>query len=133
MPQVELKKTSPKPRRLEMQMKRRTFAKGLVAGAGLIAAPRLITTASAADPFKAAWIYVGPVGDFGWSYQHDQGRKAVEAALGDQVKTTYVESVPEGADAERVLRELATAGNKLIFTTSFGFWQATLKVAKQFP
>src|SRR5215831_11116985 len=116
-----------------MQMKRRTFAKTLVAGAGLIAAPRLITQAHAADPFKAAWIYVGPVGDFGWSYQHDQGRKAVEAALGDQVKTTYVESVPEGADCERVLRDLASAGNKIIFTTSFGFWQATLKVAKQFP
>ncbi len=116
-----------------MQMKRRTFAKSLMAGAGLIAAPRLITRASAADPFKAAWIYVGPVGDFGWSYQHDVGRKAVEAALGDQVKTTYVESVPEGADAERVLRDLATAGNKIIFATSFGFWQPALKVAKQFP
>src|SRR5690242_3213074 len=110
-----------------MQMKRRTFAKSLVAGgAGLITAPRLIGKALAADPFKAAWIYVGPVGDFGWSYQHDQGRKAVEAALGDAVKTAYVESVPEGADAERVLRELASAGNKIIFTTSFGFWQATL-------
>ncbi|WP_395018020.1 BMP family ABC transporter substrate-binding protein [Dongia sp.] len=118
-------------------MKRRTFAQGLftgtlVAGAGLIAAPRLITQARAADPFKAAWIYVGPVGDFGWSYQHDVGRKAVEAALGGQVKTTYVESVPEGADAERVLRDLATAGNKIIFATSFGFWQPALKVAKQF-
>jgi simple sugar transport system substrate-binding protein len=116
-----------------MQMKRRTFAKTMIAGAGLIAAPRLITAARAADPFKAAWIYVGPVGDFGYSYQHDVGRKAVEQALGDQVKTTYVESVPEGADAERVLRDLATAGNKIIFATSFGFWQPALKVAKQFP
>jgi basic membrane protein A and related proteins len=116
-----------------MQMKRRTFAKGLVAGAGLIAAPRLITQANAADPFKAAWIYVGPVSDHGWSYQHDVGRKAVEAALGDQVKTTYVESVPEGADAERVLRDLAAAGNKIIFATSFGYGQPALKVAKQFP
>jgi basic membrane protein A len=116
-----------------MQMKRRTFAKTVLAGAGLIAAPRLISRASAAEPFKAAWIYVGPVGDFGWSYQHDVGRKAVDAALGDQVKTTYVESVPEGADAERVLRDLAAAGNKIIFATSFGFWQPALKVAKQFP
>ena len=116
-----------------MNMKRRTFAKGLIAGTGLIAAPRLIGRALAADPFKAAWIYVGPVGDFGYSYQHDQGRKAVEASLGDKVKTTYVESVPEGADTERVLRELATAGNGIIFATSFGFWQAALKVAKQFP
>ena len=116
-----------------MQMKRRHFAKGLFAGAGLVAMPRLIGRAQAADPFKAAWIYVGPVGDFGYSYQHDVGRKAVEAALGDQVKTTYVESVPEGADAERVLRDLATAGNRIIFATSFGFWQAAVKVAKQFP
>src|SRR3954447_11104032 len=116
-----------------MQMKRRTFAKALAAGAGLIVAPRLIGRAMADDPFKAAWIYVGPVGDFGWRYQHHQGRKAVEAALGDKVKTTYVESVPEGADAERVLRDLATAGNKIIFATSFGFWQPALKVAKQFP
>jgi len=121
-----------------MQMKRRTFAKGLAAmglagGAGLIAAPSIIGRALADDPFKAAWIYVGPVGDFGYSYQHDQGRKAVEAALGDKIKTTYVESVPEGADAERVLRDLATAGNKIIFATSFGFWQPALKVAKQFP
>jgi simple sugar transport system substrate-binding protein len=115
-----------------MEMKRRTFAAGLAASAGLIAAPRLIGRAVAADPFKAAWIYVGPVGDFGYSYQHDQGRKAVEAALGDKVKTTYVESVPEGADAERVLRDLATAGNGIIFATSFGFWQPALKVAKQF-
>ena len=116
-----------------MQMKRRTFARGLAAGAGLVAMPRLISRANAADPFKAGWIYVGPVGDFGWSYQHDQGRKAVEAALGDNVKTTYVESVPEGADAERVLRNLASSGHGIIFATSFGFWQATLKAAKQFP
>ena len=116
-----------------MQMKRRTFAKGLAGGLGLVAAPQLIGRAMAADPFKAAWIYVGPVGDFGWSYQHDQGRKAVEAALGDKVKTTFVESVPEGADAERVLRDLASAGNGIIFATSFGFWQPALKVAKQFP
>ena len=116
-----------------MQMKRRTFTQALAAGAGLIAAPSIIGRAMAADPFKAAWIYVGPVGDFGYSYQHDQGRKAVEAELGDKVKTTYVESVPEGADCERVLRELATAGNGIIFATSFGFWQPALKVAKQFP
>ncbi|HVO02148.1 MAG TPA: BMP family ABC transporter substrate-binding protein, partial [Candidatus Cybelea sp.] len=114
-------------------MKRRTFMTSAAAGASLIASPRLIGRALAADPFKAGWIYVGPVGDFGWSYQHDQGRKAVEAALGDQVKTAFVESVPEGADAERVLSELASAGNKIIFATSFGFWQAALKVAKQFP
>ena len=60
-----------------------------------------------AEPFKAAWVYVGPVGDAGWSFAHDLGRKAVEAELGDKIKTTFVESVPEGADAERVIRDLA--------------------------
>ena len=79
---------------------------------------------------KVGFIYVGPIGDHGWSYQHDQGRLAVEKALG--VKTSYVESVPEGADAERVIRQLATSGHDIIFTTSFGFMNPTLKVAKQF-
>lgn len=88
--------------------------------------------AQAADPLKIGFVYVGPVGDFGWSYQHDQGRLAVEKEFGDKVETTYVESVPEGADAERVIRNLAKAGNKLIFTTSFGFMNPTLKVAKAF-
>lgn len=86
-----------------------------------------------AEPFKAAWVYVGPVGDAGWSFAHDLGRKAVEAEFGDKVKTTFVESVPEGADAERVIRDLATQGNKMIFATSFGFMEAMLKVAKDFP
>lgn len=89
--------------------------------------------ASAADPVKVGFIYVGPVGDFGWSYQHDAGRKAIEAELGDKVKTTYVESVSEGSDAERVIRELASSGHNLIFTTSFGFMNQTAKVAKAFP
>lgn len=80
---------------------------------------------------KAGFIYVGPVGDHGWSYQHDQGRQALEKELG--VKTTFVESVSEGADAERVIRQLASAGNDIIFTTSFGFMNPTLKVAKKFP
>lgn len=92
-----------------------------------------MAAAAAAEPLKVGFVYVGPVGDFGWSYQHDQGRLAVEAAFGDKVETTFVESVPEGADAERVLRTLASAGNKLIFTTSFGYMDATLKVAQQFP
>lgn len=89
--------------------------------------------AQAEDPFKVGFVYVGPVGDHGWSYQHDQGRLALEKHFGDKVKTTFVESVPEGADAERVIRNLAKAGNKLIFTTSFGYMNPTLKVAKQFP
>ena len=85
------------------------------------------------EPLKAAWVYVGPVGDGGWSYAHDQGRKAVEAEFGDRIKTTFVEKVPEGADAERVIRDLATQGNKIIFATSFGFMEPMLKVAAEFP
>ncbi len=102
-----------------------TFAGFWCATAGVAAAP--------AEPLKAAFVYVGPVGDGGWSYQHNLGRLALEKALGPKVKTTYVESVAEGADAERVIRKLAANGNSLIFTTSFGFMDPTLKVAKQFP
>lgn len=80
---------------------------------------------------KAGFIYVGPIGDHGWSYQHDQARLAVEKELG--IKTSYVESVPEGADAERVIRQLASSGHDIIFTTSFGFMNPTMKVAKMFP
>ena len=106
-------------------MIRRTFL-------GLGAAALLAGNAAAAD-LKVGFVYVGPVGDHGWTYQHDQGRQAVEAAFGDRVETTFVESVSEGPDAERVIRQLAAAGHGLIFTTSFGFMDPTLKVAKQFP
>ena len=92
-----------------------------------------MSAAGAADPVKVAFVYVDPVGDSGWTYQHDLGRRALEKALGAQVKTTYVENVPATADAERVVRQLAVAGNDLIFTTSFGYMDATLKVAKLFP
>jgi basic membrane protein A and related proteins len=85
------------------------------------------------DPVRVGFVYVGPVGDYGWTYQHDQGRIAVEMEFGDQVETTFVESVSEGADAERVIRQMAQAGHDLIFTTSFGFMQATATVAEQFP
>lgn len=84
-------------------------------------------------PLKAAWLYVAPLTDAGWVKQHDEGRKAVQAALGDQVKTTYVENVPEGADAERVIRDLAAQGHKIIFTPSFGYMEPTLRVARDFP
>ena len=87
-----------------------------------------------ADPLKVAFVYIGPVGDAGWTFAHDNGRKAVEAKFGDKVQTTFVENVPESAaDAERVIRQLATDGNKLIFGTSFGYMEAMLKVAKEFP
>ena len=84
-------------------------------------------------PTKAAFVYVTPVFDMGWTHQHDQGRKAVEKSLGAQVKTTVVENVAEGADAERVVRDLAQQGHDIIFTTSFGYMEPTLKVAKEFP
>lgn len=96
-----------------------------------VAAPA--APAAVAEPLKAAWIYVGPVGDAGWSFAHDLGRKAVEAKFGNKVKTTFVEKVPEGADAERVIRDLAQQGNKIIFATSFGYMEPMLKVAKDFP
>lgn len=89
--------------------------------------------AQAADPLKVAFVYIDPVGDSGWSYQHDLGRRALEKALGPKVKTTFVENIPATADAERVIRQLAAAGNDLIFTTSFGYMEPTLKVAKLFP
>ncbi|PRD41396.1 BMP family ABC transporter substrate-binding protein [Phyllobacterium phragmitis] len=89
--------------------------------------------AHAQEKLKVGFIYIGPPGDFGWTYQHDQGRKALEAALGDKVETTFLENVPEGADAERSIERLARAGNKLIFTTSFGYMDPTIKVAKKFP
>lgn len=91
------------------------------------------TNAASHGKTKACFIYVGPVGDFGWSYQHDQGRLAVEKALGDKVETAYLESVPEGADAERAIERFARSGCNIIFTTSFGYMDATNKIAGKFP
>ncbi|MEJ6709717.1 MAG: BMP family ABC transporter substrate-binding protein [Amylibacter sp.] len=105
--------------------------KTLLAGAAI--ATGLAGAATAEDKLKVGFIYVGPTGDFGWSYEHDQGRKAVVEALGDKVETSYQESVPEGADAERVMTQMALSGHKLIFTTSFGYMDPTLNVAKKFP
>ena len=82
---------------------------------------------------KVGFVYVGPIGDHGWTYQHNEGRLAIEKALGSKVKTTYVEKVPEGADAQRVITRLASSGHGLIFTTSFGYMNPTAKVAKRFP
>ncbi|WP_207061665.1 BMP family ABC transporter substrate-binding protein [Motiliproteus sp. SC1-56] len=97
------------------------------------AAASLALAAPASAETKVGFIYVGPIGDHGWSYRHDIGRQAIEEAFGDEVKTTYVESVKEGPDAERVIRKMAASGHDLIFTTSFGFMNPTLKVAKRFP
>jgi simple sugar transport system substrate-binding protein len=84
-------------------------------------------------PLKVGFIYVGPIGDGGWTYQHDQGRLAVEEHFGDAVETVYQESVPEGADAERAIAQMVLSGCKLIFTTSFGYMDPTVNVAAQFP
>ena len=87
---------------------------------------------AAQDTIKVGFVYIGPVGDYGWTYAHDQGRRYMERTL-PGVKATYAESVPEGADAEQVLTELARTGHKVIFATSYGYMDTTLKVAEQFP
>ena len=92
-----------------------------------------LTAAQAADPLKAGFLYIGPTGDHGWTYAHDVGRKMLEADSNGTVKTTYVENVPETADAERVLRDLAQKDHKVIFATSFGYMNQMVKVAKAFP
>ncbi|MER9840165.1 BMP family ABC transporter substrate-binding protein [Mesorhizobium australicum] len=97
------------------------------------AAFSLAASAEAADKLKACWVYTGPIGDFGYSYQHDQGRLQVEKALGDKVETAYLENVSEGPDADRAFERLAREGCKIIFGTSFGFMDAEVKVAKKFP
>lgn len=93
----------------------------------------LATGAVAQDKTKVGFIYVGPIGDGGWTYEHDKGRLAVEEHFGDAVETVYQESVPEGADAERAITQMALNGADLIFTTSFGFMDPTLNVAAKFP
>ena len=97
-----------------------------------VPAPAVSAPVAKAEPLKVAFAYVGPVGDGGWSFAHDNGRKALEKEFGDKVVTKFVENVPESADAERVIRELATDGNKVIFGTTFGYMEPMLKVAPDF-
>ena len=112
-------------------LKRRSLllSAAATAGAGLARS----RTARAADPYKVGFVYLGPIGDLGWTYQHDQGRLAMQKALGDAVSTQYVENVAEGPDAERVIRQLASGGDQLIYTTSFGYMNPAERVAKQNP
>jgi basic membrane protein A and related proteins len=91
------------------------------------------TPAGPTEPLKIGFVHVAPITEAGWVRQHEEGRKAVEAALGGKVKTSFAENVAEGADAERVIRDLAQQGHKLIFTPSFGYMEPTLKVAREFP
>jgi basic membrane protein A len=93
----------------------------------------IIFPASAEDKLKVGFVYVGPIGDHGWTYRHDIGRQQVEEHFGDQVETIYLESVSEGPDTERAVRSMIANGADIIFTTSFGFMEPTLKVAKQNP
>jgi basic membrane protein A and related proteins len=95
-------------------------------------APVAAAPAPKPEPLKIAFAYVGPVGDGGWTFAHDNARKALEAEFGDKISTSFVENVPESADAERVIREMATSGNKLIFGTTFGYMETMLKVAPDF-
>ena len=111
----------------------------LAAAAALLALLAALTPAAAqtaaapAAPLKIAFVYVSPIGEAGWSYQHEQGRLAMQKALGNRVTTRVVEAVAEGADAERVMRDLAAQGHQLIFATSFGYLEPALRVAAEFP
>jgi basic membrane protein A len=111
------------------------LARGCMAAwfAATLAAFTPFAVAQATPPLKVGFVYVSPIGDAGWSYQHDLGRRAMEQALGSQVQTTVVESVAEGPDAERVMRDLAAQGHRLIFATSFGYLEPALRVASDFP
>lgn len=92
-----------------------------------------LTVSAVAEPVKVGFVYVGPIGDHGWTYRHDIGRQQVEEAYGDKVKTMYIESVQYGPEAERVIRDMASSGVDIIFATSFGYMEPMLKVAKEFP
>jgi simple sugar transport system substrate-binding protein len=112
---------------MSQNLTRRAFV-----GSGLALAASARAYAQTA-PLKVGFVYVSPVGDAGWSYQHDLGRREMEHALGARVQSTVVESVPEGADSERVMRDLARQGHGLVFATSFGYLEPALRVAADFP
>ena len=110
---------------------RRTLVKA--AAAGLAATPMLGRGARAAEPLKVGFVYLGPIGDYGWTWAHEKGRKAMVEALKGQVVADYVENVKEDASATPILKDLAQAGHKLIFATTFGYMDQTVEAAKQFP
>ncbi|MBS0246549.1 MAG: BMP family ABC transporter substrate-binding protein [Proteobacteria bacterium] len=105
----------------------------MTAAAAALALAATAFNASAADKLKVGFIYLGPVGDLGWTYMHEVARQALVKELGDKIETTYLENVNEGPDSERSIVQLARTGHQLIFTTSFGYMDPTVKVAKQFP
>ncbi|ENO88528.1 BMP family ABC transporter substrate-binding protein [Thauera linaloolentis] len=105
----------------------------LLSSAVLAVTAGLPLSALAQEPAKLGFVYVSPIGDAGWTFQHDEGRKEMEKALGGKVHSRYVESVAEGADAERVIREFAASGSRIVFATSFGYMNYVERVARQFP
>src|SRR5437879_11224234 len=105
----------------------------IAATAVMLTAGASLFGASAADKLKVGFIYLGPIGDLGWTHQHALARQALVKEFGDKIETTYLENVSEGPDAERSIEQLVRAGNKLIFTTLFGYMDPTLKVAKKYP
>src|SRR5205809_7677804 len=121
---------------MEMRKRRRVLGVLLAAcvlGGGTVAASAVAKPKKQSDVFKAAWIYVGPHNDGGWSQAHDQGRLAVQKALGSSVETTYKENVPEGPQTCQVIESLINDGNKIIFSTSFGFQTCMVSEAKLHP
>lgn len=105
----------------------------ILTGAALATGLAVGAASAQDDPFTVGFVYVGPVGDYGWTWTHDQGRQAVEEAYGDAVETIFQESVPEGPDAERVMTQMTLSGADMIFTTSFGYLEATANLAERFP
>jgi basic membrane protein A and related proteins len=111
----------------------KNLARGLSAAMFAAVSASTIAQPPTKPPLQVGFVYVSPIGEAGWSYQHDQGRLAMEKALGQQVRSTVVEAVAEGADSERVMRDLAARGHKLIFATSFGYLEPALRVAAEYP
>ena len=105
----------------------------MIAGAFLLSTLGFATSSVANPHLTVGFVYIGPIGDHGWTYMHDKGRQAIEKEFGDMVKTVYVENVKYGPDAERIIRQMAQEGVDIIFATSFGYMESMLKVAKEFP
>lgn len=114
-------------------MKRRTLLASSAMALGLAATVGTGARASGNTPLKVGFIYIGPPGDFGWTYAHDQGRLAAQEYFGDSVETSFVENVPEGPDAERIMTQMALSGADMIFATSFGYGPSVNAVAQRFP
>src|SRR5256714_1822004 len=125
---------APRPDQLPAGQSERAMKKFMIAAAAVALALGTATTgANAQEKLKIGFIYVGPVGDMGWTYQHEVARRAIQEQFKDKIDTSYLENVNEGPDAEGSIEQLVRTGHKLIYTTSFGFMDATAKVAKKYP